>query len=372
MKFVKYLSLCLALLIVLGAGWYIYLGSQMPVLDAQERARLQNENHAHRFAELSEGTVHYRLEGDTTAPTVVLVHGFSTPSLVWDAYIAPLTKAGFQVLAFDNFGRGLSDRPEGPYTAERTDSLLTELLTKLDLTEPVHLVGYSMGGPITATFATRHPDQVASLILIAPAGIPTPPSTLEKVLSTPVLGEAVMRFVGLNTLRTVSAQTALPGPDPKSFSEQFERQSRYSGYGRALLSTARHYPVRDTRAQYKAIGETDLPVLTLWGEEDATCDPATAVEMKALLPQMQLITWPNQVHAITYAAPHLIQEALLPFLAAQKPTTPVLTEDQASLAPERLWPSGAGGKPKSKTARMQERPCKCHADDQTEVPQSPL
>ena len=57
MKFVKYLSLCLALLIVLGAGWYIYLGSQMPVLDAQERARLQNENHAHRFAELSEGTV---------------------------------------------------------------------------------------------------------------------------------------------------------------------------------------------------------------------------------------------------------------------------------------------------------------------------
>lgn len=383
MKFIKYTSLGLGLLIALGAGFYVYLGTQMPVLDAQERAKLAAGNHAHQFIELSEGVVHYRLEGEKTAPTVVLVHGFSTPSLVWDAYFEPLTNAGFQVLAFDNYGRGLSDRPDGPYTADRTDRLLTDLLRKLSLAQPVHLVGYSMGGPITSTFAARHPGQVASLTLIAPAGIPSPPSALEKTLGTPVVGEAVMRFIGLDTLRTVSAQTALPGPDPKSFTQQFDRQSRYSGYGRALLSTARNYPVRDTRAQYEIIGKTDLPVLTLWGEADETCDPATAADLKALLPQMQLVTWPNQVHAITYAAPHLIQEALLPFLEAQKPALETMkptpetmkSDDQASSTPERLWPSGAGGKPKGKIARMEKHPCKCHADDQTEAPsaaQSPL
>ena len=113
-------------------------------------------------------------------------------------------------------------------------------------------------------------------------------------------------------------------------------------------------------------------MLTLWGEADETCDPATAAEIKTLLPQMQLITWPDQPHAITYAAPHLIQEALLPFLEAQKPASAsIMLDDQANNGSQRLWPSGAGGKPKSKTARMQDRPCKCHADSQTEAPAAP-
>ena len=47
--------------------------------------------------------------------TMVLVHGFSTPSFVWKGLLKQFTSAGFRVLVYDHFGRGFSERPSVPY-----------------------------------------------------------------------------------------------------------------------------------------------------------------------------------------------------------------------------------------------------------------
>ena len=110
--------------------------------------------------------------GPETGQTVVMVHGFTTPYFVWDYNVNKLINAGFRVFRYDHYGRGFSDRPDVAYDRDLYDQLLIELLQKLNIKTPVHLVGLSMGGAICVVFADRHPGMVSSVSLIAPAGFP--------------------------------------------------------------------------------------------------------------------------------------------------------------------------------------------------------
>ena len=67
------------------------------------------------------------------APIVVLIHGGTIPSFVWDKQVKPLTQAGFQVLRYDQFGRGYSDRPSVDYDRAFYQKQLGDLLAALDI-----------------------------------------------------------------------------------------------------------------------------------------------------------------------------------------------------------------------------------------------
>ena len=57
--------------------------------------------------------------------TMVLVHGFSTPSFVWKGLLKQFTSAGFRVLVYDHFGRGFSERP-GTLAAKKLEDNVDE------------------------------------------------------------------------------------------------------------------------------------------------------------------------------------------------------------------------------------------------------
>src|SRR5690606_36912038 len=158
-------------------------------------------------------------------------------------YVAPLTAAGYRVLAFDNYRRGFSDRPDAIYDADLTDGLITELLVKLELGEPAHFVGYSMGGAAAVIFAARHPDRVRSLTLIAPAGLDIPGERNVDLIKRPLIGDWIVRMFGLRIFHDAAAEEAKAAPNPARFLADFDRQMDYRGYGEALLSTLRNYPL---------------------------------------------------------------------------------------------------------------------------------
>jgi pimeloyl-ACP methyl ester carboxylesterase len=83
-------------------------------LENPERATLDAEARAGapgKFITLSRGITHYEMAGPDSARVVVLVHGFSVPSYIWDSTFAGLTGGGHRVLRYDLYGRGFSDRP---------------------------------------------------------------------------------------------------------------------------------------------------------------------------------------------------------------------------------------------------------------------
>jgi pimeloyl-ACP methyl ester carboxylesterase len=124
------------------------------------------------YVQLEEGKVRYDLVGSDTTETIVLVHGFSVPSYVWGPTFNAISDAGFRVLRFDMFGRGLSDRPRVRYDRDFYVHHVGELLDSLRITQPVTLVGLSMGGAVVAAFAAEHPERVNDVVLIDPTTQP--------------------------------------------------------------------------------------------------------------------------------------------------------------------------------------------------------
>lgn len=308
------------LLIMLMSYWAA--GRARPVLDAAARANLVKLGLAYSFVELKDGVVHYRLEGPAGGPLIVLVHGFSTPSFVWNDYFAPLTRAGYRVLSFDIYGRGFSDRPATRYDADLSDRELEELLDKLAPGEPVHLVGYSMGGAVTTIFAARHPERARSLTLIAPAGLGVAKSDNAELLKRPLIGDWIVRMFGLKIFHAAAADQARFAPDPTRFLTDFDRQMDYRGYGDALLSTLRYYPLTGSDAAYAEAGRAARPVMVIWGEADDTVPFSNAKKLMELMPRAKLYSYPKLGHEIGFSQSAMLSGLIADFLNSQGEAKP--------------------------------------------------
>jgi len=152
------------------------------------------------WASLEQGNLYYRWyypEAQVANnETVVLVHGFSTPHFVWDGMKGFLLDAGYSVLVFDHYGRGYSERPRIRYTKDVFVQSLKGLLDSQEIFEEVHLVGYSMGGPIVGHFTNEFPDMVQSMSLIAPAGFMVENPTKDWWIMKPLIGEWFLNVFG--------------------------------------------------------------------------------------------------------------------------------------------------------------------------------
>lgn len=108
----------------------------------------------------------------TSISRVLLIHGVQTPAIGLQPLLKSLSalfpNTHFALL--DLWGHGLSETPVTPHTPELFHELIFALLKHLDWPN-AHLVGYSFGGSTVATFAAKYPDLVASVALVAPAGL---------------------------------------------------------------------------------------------------------------------------------------------------------------------------------------------------------
>src|SRR5258705_2526903 len=66
----------------------------------QNRQLIFHADHS-RFAEVDGVPVHYQEAGNDADPAVLLLHGFSSSTLVWSRVFLRLAEAGFRVIAPD-------------------------------------------------------------------------------------------------------------------------------------------------------------------------------------------------------------------------------------------------------------------------------
>lgn len=113
---------------------------------------------------------HYR-DWNGKGRGVMLLHGLSSTSHIWDL-VAPLLVEDIHVVAMDQRGHGISDKPDSAYTFEETGGDLIALLDALNLDLPV-IVGHSWGANVALWAAAHHPDRIGGLVLVD-GGIMTP------------------------------------------------------------------------------------------------------------------------------------------------------------------------------------------------------
>lgn len=133
--------------------------------------------------------------------TIVFCHGIPTDYRAWENQVERFSKE-FRVITYSrrhaspNSGNG--DVSNG--TVENNASDLRGLIEKVGA-GPVHLVGHSYGGFISAFFASEHPESVKSLALVEPAistilveNADSPPQMLSLLFRSPSVALSARRF----------------------------------------------------------------------------------------------------------------------------------------------------------------------------------
>lgn len=209
------------------------------------------------FVGLSAGVTHYDLQGDPDAPTVVLIHGNAAPAITWDRTVGPLLAAGLQVLRYDLFGHGFSDRPKlSTYDRSLYDTQLTELLDRLGIADAIRLVGTSQGGSIAACFAAAHPGAVSRLALLAPFvdELPGPNSLAYRLVRVPILGDWLFGLMSDSKLADLS-DAVVSGETKAQLQPKVAEQFGYEGKRRAILANLRGDALTDATACYRSVKE---------------------------------------------------------------------------------------------------------------------
>lgn len=142
---------------------------ELPRSEVESRhASPQSGSH---FVELLGSRIHYRDQG--TGPAVVALHGICDSLHTWDHW-TEILKDRYRIIRMDLPGFGLSTLPSQGVDMEVDLEIVNSLLNYLGVTEPVSIVGNSLGGYVAARWAAQFPNRAKSLTLLAPGGYPLP------------------------------------------------------------------------------------------------------------------------------------------------------------------------------------------------------
>ena len=112
------------------------------------------------YADIDGRKVYYEMKGQ--GPAIVLIHGFSLDSRMWDPQFDALASS-HQVLRYDASGYGRSTVPDSSICGYDE---LAALLKFLGIRKAT-LVGMSMGGNEAIKLALEHPEMVEGLVTVA-------------------------------------------------------------------------------------------------------------------------------------------------------------------------------------------------------------
>ncbi|KIJ50034.1 hypothetical protein M422DRAFT_777164 [Sphaerobolus stellatus SS14] len=185
-----------------------------------------------------QGKSTYWLFGPEDGKKVVLIHGISTPSIMWKDFAPWLAGKGFRILVYDLYGRGYSEAPDTTYDV---DLFITQLVLLFQHVEwsNADIIGFSMGGGIAAAYASIFPKLVSGkVIFVASAGLM---AGVPKEMSD----AAVNRNPDL-TSYPVGPEDILPRM------RALQRQS-LPGFVHALKSSFRDGPIRDMDSAFEML-----------------------------------------------------------------------------------------------------------------------
>lgn len=301
----------LLLLAIIVVFPFIKGDSETRTLDANARAAMPEAS----FIALEDGVTHYELAGPEDGPVVVFVHGLTSPYFIWDHQFKEVADAGFRVLRYDSFGRGLSDRPRVKYDANLFDRQLLNLLDALGLDGPVTLAGLSMGGATAIHFTDRHPQRVRAVALFAPGGMREHLPVGARIITMPgIRNWAAKAFGDLFFERMVIAKFTNDAAQLEAIRASYARQMQYKGYKRAVLNTLRHNRLYGLEPVFARVGKKGKPAVAFWGDRDTIVPPENSERLRRAIPAIELHIIDGAGHTANYEFPDKVNPLLLDFL----------------------------------------------------------
>jgi pimeloyl-ACP methyl ester carboxylesterase len=273
-------------------------------------------------------TLHVARTGPEDGPLVVLLHGFPEFWYGWRNQLGPLAQAGYRVLAPDQRGYNLSEKPRGlsHYTLDALADDVAGLIEAAGRTRAA-VVGHDWGGVVAWWLALRHPERVERLaVLNAPhpgvlvEGKWAEPKQLVRswyvvAFQLPWLPEAGLGAFGGKGLAEALRGTSRPGTFPDevlaryraSWSQPGALTAMLNWYRAALRAKPRGLPAPRVR----------VPTLILWGTDDKALRRELANDALSRCDQGRLEFLQGATHWLQHEEPGRVNWLLTEFLRGE-------------------------------------------------------
>ncbi len=230
---------------------------------------------------VSGGSIHYVEAGDTSNPTIVMIHGLSGQLQHFTYALVDILADDFHVIALDRPGCGYSTRDNAQLgILSEQARMIDEFLQTKGVEKPI-LVGHSLGGAVSLAMALDYPDRVRALALLCPLThkVPETPTVFKALeLRTEwlrnLIGNTVAVPLARKTAPHVLSEVFSPEPAPEDF---LDKAGGALGLRpSAFITASQDFIGADSsiEAQSARYDGLNVPGALLFGAQDPILSPA--------------------------------------------------------------------------------------------------
>lgn len=257
--------------------------------------------------------IRFHIRDRGTGPAIVLIHGQSANLFGWDAWAEDLSR-DHRVIAVDLPGHGLTGPdPDSRYSWAGLATSLGALTDELGL-DRFTLVGNSLGGAVSLSYALQRPQQLEALVLIDAIGAPReePKPPIFEAYATPGIGQLLTLLTPEWIVRQ-SLESTYGDPSIVTDAEviQFQAMMLRAGNREAARQIVAYEPDGELP---RRIGELTMPTLVMWGGRDTWTLPKYATWFGTHLPDARVVMFDKLGHMPQVEDPSATLAALRDFL----------------------------------------------------------
>jgi pimeloyl-ACP methyl ester carboxylesterase len=241
---------------------------------------------------------HYLEWGDPTNPTILMLHGGSQQAHSWDFVSLPMSEQ-YHVLALDQRGHGDSDwAPDGDYSLEAHQRDIDGFV-RAQLLEGFHLVGHSMGGRNSYVWASRHPDQLRSLVIVDTGPEPRTPgrNRIQQFRELPDELDTLDEFADRVQDYTGRSREQTLGALKYSIRQRADGKWTWK-YDKLLRTPGQRSPSWTPERLWECVRQITCPTLVVRGAESDIFAESTMRRMQEVIPNCTTVTVPRAGHLV--------------------------------------------------------------------------
>lgn len=272
--------------------------------------------------------LHAVMAGPEEGPLALVLHGFPECWYSWRHQIPALARAGYRVVAPDQRGYNLSDKPAGVerYQIDELTGDIVGLIHGLGH-ERATIVGHDWGGVAAWRLAMDYPEAVERLVVM---NAPHPVAFAEALAAdgsqrlkswymfafqVPWLPEAVLGLWPRRTARLFFRGTAVRGG---AFTEtDLEVMAAALAQPGALRAMIHWYRAAFRYRPARRASVIEVPTLLLWAEEDVALGKALTYGLGRWVRDLEIYYLADCGHWVQNEAPDEVNERLVGFLGRE-------------------------------------------------------
>ena len=240
-----------------------------------------------------------------SGPPLLLIHGLMVTGEMFEPIVGPLAEH-HRLIIPDLRGHGRSRGLGPPYHVARLAADLSRLLDHLDI-PLADVLGYSQGGAVAQQFALDYPDQCRRLVLACTYAYNM------ASLREQVEGRLVPALIALLGMRRFAELVIGQGLKQVSRRRAEWVMGLIATQDRTLMQAAwRETVAFDSRAR---LADIRCPTLVIAAAQDEAVPAHHAHMLRDGIKESQLVVIDPGDHALIWARPEALLEAVEPFLA---------------------------------------------------------